>query len=230
MDVAVLQPSYVPWRGYFHQIHRADLFVFYDDVQYDKGGWRNRNRVKTANGVVWLTIPVLTRHVVTDGIPINEVEINWRERWNRKHLRTLEMSYGKAPFFERYLPTLQGFYQQQPEKLADFTIETTVALARELGIGDTEFLRSSELPARGSRTDRLLSILEHVGATHYISGPAAREYLEEDKLASAGITVEYMVYDYPEYPQLHPPFDPQVSIIDLLVMAGPDAGRLIWDV
>jgi len=223
----ILQPSYIPWRGYFHQIQQADVFVFYDDVQYDKGGWRNRNRIKTASGPVWLTIPVLAGHAVSRGTPIAEIPINPNERWAPRHLRTIEQAYRRAPYFARYHAMLEGFYADPPPLLADFTIDTTIALVRELGL-DTRFERSSALPAAGSRTERLVSILTHLGATHYLSGPAARDYLEEDLLAAAGITLEYLTYDYPGYPQLHPPFDPQVSILDLLLMTGPDAGRSIW--
>ena len=123
---------------------------------------------------------------------------------------------------------LKTLFETRPQLLADFTIDLTVAIAKELGIAHTRFLRSSALPAAGEKTDRLLSILRNVGATHYISGPAAKEYMEEDKLAAAGITVEYMSYNYPEYKQLHPPYDPQVSILDLLFMEGPAAPGYIW--
>jgi hypothetical protein len=223
----ILQPSYLPWRGYFHQIQKADVFVFYDDVQYDKGGWRNRNRVKTPEGTAWLTIPVLAKHAVSRGTPISEIRINPNERWAPKHLRTIELAYQKAPFLDRYGPLLASFYADPPELLADFTIDTTVALARELGL-TTEFVRSSQIPAESSRTERLVSILTHLGADHYVSGPSAQDYLEEDLLAQAGIGLEYMTYDYPEYPQLHPPFDARVSVLDLLLMTGPAAGRFIW--
>ena len=225
----VLQPSYVPWRGYFHQIQKADVFVFYDDVQFDKGGWRNRNRVKTPNGVRWLTIPVLLKEHLLNKSLINEIRVCWNEPWNVKHWTLLKQSYGKAPFFSRYAPLLEEFYNQKPQYLSDFTCELTIALARELGATKTQFVHSSELKATGAKTDRLLCILQALNVTHYISGPSAKGYLEEDKLAAAGITWEYMTYDYPEYPQLYPPFDPQVSILDLLFMVGPQASAYIWE-
>lgn len=221
MNCVILQPSYIPWRGYFHQILKADLFVFYDDVQYDKNGWRNRNRIKTRNGPLWLTIPVLHRGSVSEHTPILEMRIDWSKDWARKHWTSIQQAYSKAPYFERYASLLEGFFQRRDEYLADFTIDTTIALARTLGIDGTRFVRSSTLNASGTKTDRLVDILVKVGATHYISGPAARDYLEEDRVAQAGISLEYMVYHYPEYEQLYPPFDGQVSIIDLLLMAGP---------
>lgn len=228
MNVVILQPSYIPWRGYFHQIQKADIFVFYDDVQYDKNGWRNRNRVKTSTGSRWLTIPVNDDGVVTQHIPINQVKINWIKSWNKSHLDILKQLYKSAPYFKIYQPLLEPFYQRQDALLADFTIDLTIALARSLDI-KTEFLRSSSLAVNGSKTDRLVNILKLCGATHYISGPSARDYLQEDKLADAGISLEYMSYDYPEYPQLYPPYDPFVSIVDLLFMTGPEASKYIWE-
>ncbi|MCS6806064.1 MAG: WbqC family protein [Acidobacteriota bacterium] len=230
MNCVILQPSYIPWRGYFHQIYKADVFVFYDDVQYDKHGWRNRNRIKTSSGTRWLTIPVLSKGVMEQRIPINQVRINPHENWGKKHFRSLRQNYGKAPYFDRYAPLLEEFYARPTVWLADLTIELTIALARELGITRTQFLRSSSLRVSGSKTERLVEILTMLGATHYISGPSAKNYLEEEKLAAAGISLEYMIYDYPEYEQLYPPFDPHVSIVDLLFMTGPDAAKYIWDV
>jgi hypothetical protein len=227
MNVVILQPSYIPWRGYFHQIQKADLFIFYDDVQYDKHGWRNRNRIKTAQGSQWLTIPVHSKGVVDQNIPINQVKISWTTDWNEKHWRAIQQAYSKAPFFQQYAPLLEGFFQQKPEFLADFTIETTVSLARQLGFLKTQFLRSSQLKISGVKTDRLIQILKNVGATHYISGPSARDYIEKAKFDQAGIALEYIEYRYPEYPQLYPPFDQNVSIIDLLFMVGQDAQNYI---
>jgi WbqC-like protein family len=223
MKCVILQPSYIPWRGYFDQILQADVFVFYDDVQYDKHGWRNRNRVKTHQGPVWLTVPVFSKGAVSQHILINQVEINHRQPWNHKHLRTLQQAYGKAPHFERYAGMLDRFYSDPPRMLADFNIELIIALARELGIQHTRFIRSSELEAGGQKTDRLITILEKLGADHYISGPSARDYIEPEKFATAGIQLAYMQYNYPEYSQLYPPYDPQLSILDLLFMTGPAA-------
>jgi hypothetical protein len=223
VNVIILQPSYIPWRGYFGQIRKEDLFIFYDDVQYDKHGWRNRNQLKTAQGKQWLTIPVHSKGV-TEGVPIKDVRIDWSKPWAKNHLKALTFAYRKAPYFEHYLPLLESFYARRDDCLADFTITTTILLSRELGIASTRFLRSSELPGiHGTKTDRLIQILKQVGAQHYISGPAAREYIEAEKFAEAGITLEYMEYNYPEYPQLYPPFDPYVTILDLLFMTGKDA-------
>lgn len=208
-------------------IKKVDVFVFYDCVQYDDRGWRNRNQIKTKDGMKWLTIPVNSRGAQTSGIPINMIPIVWESPWNKKHLAAICHSYARAPYFKQYMPLLEEYYARKDTLLADFTCAVTEALARALGICDTCFMRSSTLPAEGTKTDRLLSVLTHLGASHYISGPSASAYLEEEKLAEAGITTEYMNYDYPEYPQLHGAFEPKVSVLDLLLMAGPEAGRYI---
>jgi WbqC-like protein family len=224
----ILQPSYIPWRGYFHQIQKADVFVFYDDVQYDHHGWRNRNRIKSAAGPRWLTIPLRATGESWRSQTICEKQISQHENWGLKHFGTLRHSYSKAPYFSVYEPMLERWYSGRPSKLAEFTIRTTLELARALGIEKTKFLRSSELHCGGTKTERLLAILKTIGATHYISGPAARNYLDADLLQRNDIAVEWMVYDYPEYPQIHPPYDAKVSILDLLFNTGTEAGEFIW--
>jgi WbqC-like protein family len=224
MNCVILQPSYIPWRGYFHQIQKADLFIFYDDVQYEKRGWRNRNRIKTPAGLLWLTIPVFAHGAQVVHTPIYQVSICWDEPWNQKHWKSIQHSYARAPYFRKYASMLEEKFMAHPEFLADFTIPLTIDLARELGISHTRFMRSSEIPdIRGAKTDRLIAILGHVGATNYISGPSARNYIEAEKFLQAGITLEFMEYNYPEYNQLYPPFEPQVTILDLIFMTGPKA-------
>ncbi|MCY7348728.1 MAG: WbqC family protein [Pyrinomonadaceae bacterium] len=230
MKCVILQPFYIPWRGYFHQIQQADVFIFYDDVQYEKRGWCSRNRVKTANGVQWLSIPVLNKNSIVRGVPINEIEIDRSQNnWREKHQKTLRQSYGKAPFFSKYELFLTEFYERNDKFLADLTIDLTIALARELGIEKTKFYRASAFGASGRKTDRLLFLLNAVGATDYITGAAAKNYIEAEKFAEARINLEYMIYDYPEYEQLYSPFDGQVSILDLLFMKGTETGKYIWN-
>lgn len=230
MKCVILQPFYIPWRGYFHQIEKADVFIFFDDVQYEKRGWCNRNRIKTANGARWLSIPVLNKNSIIENIPINEIKIDADQNvWHEKHWKTLRQSYQKAPFFSQYESLLMDFYARDYELLADLTIDLTIALARELGIEKTEFRRASEFAADGVKTDRLLFLLNKIGATHYITGAAAKNYIENEKFAEAGIEIEYMTYAYPEYEQFYPPFDGRVSILDLLFMKGNAAGKYIWN-
>ncbi|MEO5887715.1 MAG: WbqC family protein [Anaerolineales bacterium] len=227
MNVVILQPSYIPWRGYFDQIRRADLFIFYDDVQYDKHGWRNRNQIKTVQGKQWLTIPVHSQGV-TEGIPINQVKMDWSKPWVKNHLKALTFAYKRSPHFDSYAPWLDSVYARRDAFLADFTIWLTIEIAREIGITHTQFMRSSEIPnIAGQKTERLIRILQQVGAKHYISGPTAKAYMESERFDAAGITLEYIEYNYSEYPQLYPPYDPNVSILDLMFMTGRDAMQYI---
>jgi hypothetical protein len=228
MIVSMIQPSYIPWRGYFHQIFKSDLFIFYDDVQYDKHGWRNRNRIKTANGSQWITIPVISAGVIENSTPINQIKIDWSRNWNEKHWAMISQTYSKSPFFKDYEPLLKPFFSSTPTLLADFTINLTIFLVRLMGFDQVRFTKSSELKdITGVKTDRLINILSQVEATHYISGPSAKNYIEKDKFDKANISLEYMTYDYPEYPQRHPPFDPQLSILDLMFNTGKEAIKYI---
>jgi hypothetical protein len=171
-----------------------------------------------------MTIPVLSGGVIENNIPINQVKIDWKRDWNVKHFQTLSQSYAKSPYFKQYEPLLTEFYHRHDELLADFTIDLTIALTRTLGNNHTRFIRSSEISnITGFKTERLIQILTAVGATHYISGPSAKDYIDNQQFEKAGISLEYMVYGYPEYPQLFPPYDPQVSVLDLLFMVGSRA-------
>jgi hypothetical protein len=228
VKAVILQPSYIPWRGYFHQIQKADVFVFYDCVQYDKNGWRNRNKIKTNEGEKWLTVPVNTKGCISEGQEIKNIPIVWRKEWATTHEKSITQNYSKTPFFHKYAPLLHSIYCRRDEKLADFTCATTELIAKQLGISKTKFLRSSHLPAKGSGTDRLISILNYLGAKNYISGPSAKNYIEKNKFEEAGISIEYMAYDYSEYPQTNGPFISNVTILDLILNTGPDAPRYIW--
>jgi hypothetical protein len=223
MKCVILQPSYIPWRGYFDQIDRADLFVYYDDVQYDKRGWRNRNRIKTPQGPRWLTVPVNSHGAQTEKTPICDIRIAWDRPWNEEHWQTIRMAYQRAPFFAAYAPLIEEFYRRKDERLVDLTIELTTALARAIGIEHTRFLRASDLHVQGAKTDRLLNVLKQVGATSYLSGPSAQDYIESEKFQAAGIELEFIEYHYPDYEQLYPPYEPQVSILDLIFMLGPQS-------
>ncbi|MDP9024526.1 MAG: WbqC family protein, partial [Candidatus Eremiobacteraeota bacterium] len=165
--VTIVQPSYIPWRGYFDLIRRADTFVFYDDVQYDKHGWRNRNRIKTANGPLWLTIPVLSKGSLVRHAPIKDIEIDGRSDWRQKHLESIRHAYRRAPFFEETFSFLSDAYNLRAANLSEFTVEVTKKIARRMGFPAT-FVLSSELHIDGERMDRLISTLQAVGATHYI--------------------------------------------------------------
>lgn len=223
---AIVQPSYIPWRGYFDLIRQVDLFVFYDDVQYDRRGWRNRNRIKTPDGSQWLTIPVHARGAQSERLPINSIATAG-PAWSRSHLAALRRSYAQAPHFGDYSEWLARAYETPPPLLADFTIALTIDIGGFLGIERSRFVRASELKAEGRSTARLIHILRKLGATTYLSGPSARSYIDELQFEQAGITLEWMRYDYPEYSQLYPPFDPHVTVLDLLFMTGPRASEYL---
>lgn len=226
MRVAVLQSSYVPWKGYFDIIHEVDRFVFYDDVQYSKNGWRNRNRIKTPAGPQWLTVPVGPR----ESRLICEVDLPADPSWAERHWRLLQQHYGEAPYFSRYAPELEDVYAVALEEgtLSALNQELTRTICGFLGI-TTGLADSRDYPLEGRKQDRLLDLLQQLGATSYLSGPAARAYLEPERFEEAGIELLWKDYaGYPEYPQLHPPFVHEVSILDLLFHTGPEAPRYIW--
>ncbi len=223
--VAVIQSNYIPWKGYFDIIHDVDLFIFYDDVQYTKNDWRNRNKIKTRQGLQWLTIPVGSQ---VDRL-IYEVELT-SDHWARKHWASICQSYSKTPYFEQYEAFFEHVYlKAEWKKLSELNQFLTETISREfLGI-QTQFRDSREFHLTGQRLDRLLQLLRSAEASLYVSGPTARAYLEEERFPEVGIELVYKDYSgYPEYPQLYPPFEHQVSILDLLFNCGPKAPYYIW--
>ena len=223
--VAVLQSNYLPWKGYFDIIADVDLFVFYDDVQYTRSDWRNRNIIKTPAGRKWLTVPVRASF----GQPICEVAIN-DSNWARKHWKTLQQNYSRAPYFDLYADFLGEVYLgRRWARLADLNRHLIVAITeRFLGIR-TEFADSRAFDLSGKGLDRLLELLKRVGATTYVSGPAARDYIDPTRFEGEGIELTYKSYSgYPEYDQLYPPFEHSVSILDLLFHTGREAAHYVW--
>ncbi|GAC1547437.1 MAG: WbqC family protein [Candidatus Velthaea sp.] len=201
------------------------MFVFYDDVQYDKHGWRNRNRIKTPSGPQWLTIPALGKGN-TAGRRIDEIGIDWTHDWRKRHLGQLRGAYARAPYFSSVWPLIEKLYERHDLLLADFTIAGVLTIAQFLGFDRVEFVRSSTLGVSGAKTARLVDTLRKIGATKYVSGPSARAYIEPALFERNAIALEYIEYAYEPYEQLHPPYDPSVSILDTLFMTGPDAARL----
>jgi hypothetical protein len=218
--VVVLQPGYLPWLGFFDQMRRCDIFVYYDDVQFDKNGWRNRNRIKTAQGAQWLTVPV--RHSGRMGQRVCDVEIEDTRPWVEKHLRAIAQSYAKAPFLDRYLPDLDAVFRREWLLLLDLDLALAALMCRWLGV-ERRVLRASELGITGGQSERLANICRHLGADRYLTGPAARDYLDIGCFASTGIEVLWHDFAHPVYPQLHGEFLPYMSALDLLLNVGPDS-------
>jgi hypothetical protein len=223
--LAVLQPGYLPWLGFFDQFQRSDCFIFYDDVQYDKNGWRNRNRIKSTSGEPhWLTVPVRVRSLSQ---LLTETEIDNRQPWARKHLGTIRQFYGSAPYLNRYLPELEHLLLGNKwERLCDLDLAVIKLMCEWLGLkGQT--MRSSELSIDGNRSERLINFCLHVGANHYLSGNAAREYLDVELFATRGIEVEWQNYKHPTYRQQNGSFVPFLSALDLIFNCGETSAKII---
>jgi hypothetical protein len=219
MHVAVLQSAYIPWRGYFDIIASVDLFIIYDDVQYSKGSWRNRNKVKTESGSKWVTIPV---HVEF-GQRISDVSIDYGAKdWVEQHRGLLRQSLRDAPHFGSAIEPWETCVADHPHNLSDLNVSLLRSYCSQLGIG-TPFADSRDYALEGSSTDRLLMLLQAVGATSYLSGPAAQAYLDLGAFQEAGIELYYKSYDYDPYPQSGLDFQPDTTIIDLIANVGPDA-------
>lgn len=225
MRVAVIQPNYLPWKGYFDIIHDVELFVFLDDVQYTVRDWRNRNKIKTRVGhTQWLTVPTLGGRNQS----IAEVAIDEGQPWRRKHLDAIRHSYGGTPYFEHYFSLLSELLSRPWTYLADLDIELTKEICRWLGL-TPRFARSSSLSPSGTKDDRLIDIVKKVGGHAYLSGPAARDYIRPERFSECGIELSYHDYSgFPEYPQIAPPFDHFVTILDLIFAVGADAPAYIW--
>lgn len=222
--VAIIQSNYVPWKGYIDIIAAVDVFVLFDDVQFTRRDWRNRNRIKTKDGPLWLTIPVVTKGRRDQAI--DEVEIA-DPQWAEKHWRAIEHAYARAPYFRAYADRFAALYAEaaQLTRLSAVNRLFLEAICAELGIV-TQLVDARPLAARGVKTQRLVDLCQRLGAGGYLSGPAARAYLDEDQFRAANIALKYMNYDgYDEHHQDNGPFDHKVSVIDLLFNTGPDAPR-----
>jgi hypothetical protein len=216
--VSINQPAYLPWLGYFHRIAASDVHVVLDHVQFEKNSFVNRNKVLTANGPAWLTVPVRTSHRF-GSLPIDELEIDGGTSWRRKHWDTIRQTYSKAPFFADHAPFFESVYARTWDNFLPLVEEITSYLLRTLDIR-TEIVRSSTLIARGLKDELVLAICRELSATTYLSGPLGRNYLRAELFERSGIAVHFHSYRHPEYPQLYPHFEPFMAIVDLLFNCG----------
>lgn len=216
MKVGIIQSNYIPWRGYFDFIDDVDLFVLYDDVQYSKGDWRNRNKIKTPHELMWLSVPVKYRKLSQR---INDTPIDYSQPWQRKHTNAVKTNYHKAPYYHLYADEFFAIIEQRFETISDLNIMLSRWVMEKLSI-TTPLRMSSEFSPVGSKTDRLIDILKKVNANTYLSGPKAKDYLETEKFVAVEIQLEYKSYQYRDYPQLWGPFEPAVTILDLLFNCG----------
>ena len=221
--VFIVQSNYIPWKGYFDAINLSDEFVIYDDVQYTKRDWRNRNRIKTPNGIHWLTIPVIVKGKYHQKISDTMISDN---KWTSRHWETITNFYSRAEYFKEYKTLFEELYLDcREEYLSGINYRFLSGINSILGI-KTRITWSKDYQLVEGKTERLLEICRQLNATEYLSGPAAKDYLDEDLFLKENIKVSWMDYSgYPEYTQLFPPFEHSVSIIDLIFNEGPNAKK-----
>lgn len=218
MILSAHQAAYLPWLGYFDKIARADVFVYLDNVQFEKNSFTNRNKIKTPHGPLWLTVPVkLKGHTSTTML---DTQVDDGQPWRAKHLKTIAANYKKAPFFDYLYPKLEGLMASTEGNLAELCWAHLRFWLAELQI-DTRLVRASTLPISSRKSDLVLDICRHFGTKKYVSGALGRDYLDEPSFAAAGIAIEYQNYDHPRYPQIWGEFLPYMSVIDYMMNVGP---------
>lgn len=223
--VAIMQPTYLPWSGYFGLMHAVDIFVLLDSVQFARRSWQQRNQIKTANGAQWLSVPVLSKG--KRGQAIWEVELDKGTNFALAHQKTIEMSYSKAPCFKDYAGELLPYLNNPSPRLVDLTIGLILQIQSLLGI-KSQVLRSSELNGAGAKADLLASLCQQLGASAYLSPPGSKAYLDEsDAFGKIGVPVHYFEFKHPEYQQLFGEFLPYMSNIDMLFNCGDRSLALI---
>ena len=216
MIVAIHQPQYLPWLGYFDKMRRADVFCFLDNVQYKKNDWQNRNRIKTAQGWQWLTVPVHYRFPQK----INEVTINNAVKWKNKHLQALISNYNRAPFFKEFLDIFELVYSENWESLSDLNIFLIKRLRTALGLQQRQAVKASDFELREDPTDRLIDICKALKADTYLSGQDGTVYMDLERFKQSGIRVVVQDFKHPVYPQVFQEFQSHMSIVDLLFNCG----------
>jgi len=223
--LVVIQSNYIPWRGYFDMLSQADHVILYDDVQYTKNDWRNRNRIITRTGTAWLTIPIATSG--SFGMAIKDAQVA-DLRWAKRHWKTLCANYAGAPHFSEYKLPLQMVYSEFSHGNLSMINRRFIEIICNVLDINVPITSSMEHDLIGDRVDRLVNLCKQVGANTYLSGKAAAAYIDQSKFEEAGIELQWMEYDYPKYPQCFGSYDPYVSVLDLLFNTGPDAPRYIW--
>ncbi|HEX9431864.1 MAG TPA: WbqC family protein [Burkholderiales bacterium] len=221
--VAIVQSNYIPWKGYFDLVNSVDEFILYDDVQFTRRDWRNRNLIKTPRGLEWMTIPVSVKGRYLQKICETRIsEADWGER----HWATLVQNYSKAPFFELYRPIFEPLYRRREALLSAVNLGFITAICGILGVATRISWSMDYRPLKEGTTERLVDLCGRAEGTHYLSGPTARDYIDPALFDAAGIVLSYFDYaGYPEYPQSFGKFEHGVTILDLLFNAGPQAPR-----
>lgn len=221
--IAIVQSNYIPWKGYFDLINLVDEFILFDDMQYTRRDWRNRNVIKGPNSLMWLTIPVAVKGRYYQ--KIKETVIS-NPGWNCKHWKSIVHNYSRAKYFHTYKELFEELYLDLDEKfLSKINYRFLTAICKILGI-DTKLSWSMDYRLIEGKTERLIDLCKQAGATEYLSGPTAKPYIGESLFRKEDIILRYMDYSgYPEYSQLFPLFEHHVSIIDLIFNEGPNATK-----
>lgn len=223
MRVAIVQPPYLPWLGYFDMLRKVDLMVFLDTVRVNLRSFQRRNRIRTPTGWMWLTLPVLKEGGTS---PIfRSARLNDAVEWRRKHWLAIRSSYSRAPYFQEHRSFFESFYDQPRTSLLDVNVTLIEYVAGQLGV-KTRTHYASEFEPQGAKTELLVDICKKVGASVYLSGPTARNYLKPELFNAQNVQLEFHEYAHPVYDQRFPRFVPQMSAIDLLFNAGPRAAEL----
>lgn len=223
--IAILQSNYIPWKGVFDMINKVDVFVFLEDVDFTQRDWRTRNRIKTPSKNSWLTIPVKK---APRGTKLYEIEIQNEENWQLKHYKTIEQFYKNTKHYDEYKWILDEIYlKKRWDNLSEFNIYVIRLIANILNI-ETEFVNSKDLKTTGIKDDKLIQICKKLGGTYYLSGPAALDYINNEKFKEADIKLAYMEYDYIEYEQKFGEFDHFVSILDVIFNCGNKINEYIF--
>lgn len=224
-SVAIVQSNYIPWKGYFDLINLVDEFIIFDDMQYTRRDWRNRNKIKTPSGLMWLTIPIKVKNRYFQKICESIIS---DPLWNKKHWKAIRLNYSRTFYFNNFTDIFEELYLGSDEKkLSDLNFRFIKVICNILGI-DSKLSWSMDYNLIEGKTERLVDLCKQSGATSYLSGPSAKGYIDEDLFESEGIDLEYINYSmYPEYTQMHPPFEHGVSIIDLIFNEGPNAPKFM---
>lgn len=222
--VCIHQPDFAPWLGFFDRLMACDLFVVLDNVQFVRRGWHHRDRIKTAQGAQWLTVPVRKKGRFDQSIA--ETEIDDGQEWRSRHLRTLESAYGRAPGFARWFPPVRAVYEAGHVRLMDLNMALIGVMTDAFAI-EAKTVTASSLVASGTSNELLINILKAVGGDVYLSGTGARAYLDEGLFAAQGIRVVWQSFAHPVYPQPHGPFIPELSGLDCIFNCGADAARVL---
>ena len=219
MIVAVHQPQYLPWLGYFDKIRQADIFCYLDNVQYKKNDWQNRNRIKTSQGWQWITVPVRFQFPEK----ICEVKINPTMKWRKKHLQALVTNYHRAPFFKQYIDLYEQIYSEDWEYVSELNIDSIERLKAALGLGRKPAIKASQLELREDPTDRLIDICKEVKADTYLSGQDGIKYMDLERFKENSIKVIIQNFKHPVYQQMFEGFQSHMSVVDLLFNCGPES-------